>query len=834
MRSAPLSILTCILAVLPVNPASADLNPLPDPDGDSAPGAILWDRPQTLNQCDSLRPGGPPFRGGAEYLTINHDPEGDMPREVAFLADGSAVVVVNRDTDNLMFFDVATRTVTHVVDVGDFPVHLAVSPDNRYVVVANVLSHDVSVIDVATRSLLANVPVAGLQPYRVAITPDSSRAVVGVINDAVISSFSIINLDGLVVENAFNSTPQGVIGFFFTPEPAISGNIFTQFALTPDGAKIILPDYGNARVALYTVPDGAQTLLAVPSGPLAVDVSLDGALAVIQHQTSPGAITTIDLAVPAVLNTFSTVDALSDQIIRITPDKSHAIAAISNNVIFTNLATGARAATINTGVVGDIELSFDGQYAFVSNFNARIIDVPARTLVKTISYAACAESAVSPTQYRAVALNNRFREDLHFYNINGAAGYFEGAALSGPAPEGDCPRSVTVSADGSLAITSNLVSRNISIIDMQARDVRSYVNVGDRAYETAITPDGAYAVALGADDNAVRIIDLAADAVVKSFTISTRPMRVKIAPDGSYAYVLNIAGGDKVSFIRLDGANSAIEAQLPSGETGSVGTYLSGVGLTHDGSIFAVCAGFDDRLNLFDTATKTQIASVPVGDFPLMVAFSPDDTRAYVSNVFSDNVSVVLIDGANSQLIANVGTLDYPVMLTTDAGGNYVYVANVGSNPGIRVLNAATNTFVKTLPYPSGYPAGMYLSWTDNTLYAASSESALFRYAAAGPASAFIDSTPLTASPTNLAFDNWLGVAVLAQPFPDGVDFVQFGCIWDLDADRDVDLSDLAQLLGNYGITAGAKRTDGDLDGDGDVDIADLAELLGHYGTSCS
>jgi len=41
----------------------------------------------------------------------------------------------------------------------------------------------------------------------------------------------------------------------------------------------------------------------------------------------------------------------------------------------------------------------------------------------------------------------------------------------------------------------------------------------------------------------------------------------------------------------------------------------------------------------------------------------------------------------------------------------------------------------------------------------------------------------------------------------------------DLDYDLDVDLVDLAQLLGSYGITAGADYEDGDLDCDGDVDL---------------
>ncbi len=58
-------------------------------------------------------------------------------------------------------------------------------------------------------------------------------------------------------------------------------------------------------------------------------------------------------------------------------------------------------------------------------------------------------------------------------------------------------------------------------------------------------------------------------------------------------------------------------------------------------------------------------------------------------------------------------------------------------------------------------------------------------------------------------------------------------CIGDLDGNGQVNLSDLAQLLGNYGITSGAAYEDGDLDGDGDVDLADLAELLGRYGDVC-
>ena len=71
-------------------------------------------------------------------------------------------------------------------------------------------------------------------------------------------------------------------------------------------------------------------------------------------------------------------------------------------------------------------------------------------------------------------------------------------------------------------------------------------------------------------------------------------------------------------------------------------------------------------------------------------------------------------------------------------------------------------------------------------------------------------------------------------------------CLGGLDADADIDgsgncivaLNDLAQLLGNCGITTGATPDQADIDpppdGDGDVDIADLAALLGQYGDDCN
>ena len=70
----------------------------------------------------------------------------------------------------------------------------------------------------------------------------------------------------------------------------------------------------------------------------------------------------------------------------------------------------------------------------------------------------------------------------------------------------------------------------------------------------------------------------------------------------------------------------------------------------------------------------------------------------------------------------------------------------------------------------------------------------------------------------------------LAWTGEDGLYIVRLWVIGDLNFDNDVDISDLAQLLGNWNTTEGATYSDGDVDEDGDVDIVDLGELLGQYG----
>lgn len=58
-------------------------------------------------------------------------------------------------------------------------------------------------------------------------------------------------------------------------------------------------------------------------------------------------------------------------------------------------------------------------------------------------------------------------------------------------------------------------------------------------------------------------------------------------------------------------------------------------------------------------------------------------------------------------------------------------------------------------------------------------------------------------------------------------------CSADVDGDGDIDISDLAVLLANFGRSDNPGASAGDLDGNGTVDLSDLAGLLAAFGMSC-
>jgi YVTN family beta-propeller protein len=786
------------------------------------------------------------------FVTSETDLDGDSSRQVVVTPDGTQAVIVNAQTNTMTFLDIATRVVTHAVEIGEYPVDVAVTPDGQYALAPCVFSNVLSVVDIATHAEVAQVPLSGEQPYRVVVTPDGTRAIVGVINDAVSSSFSVVDLATLEESSVIDSVSQGVIGGYFTPEYGIFGDTFTSFDVSADSAKIVYGDRGGDRIMIYDIATGAElAALATSDQPAGVDVSPVGNFAVVSCEGTSRRVVKVDLATNSIASSFPMTADLTWQTVKVTPDGQYAIASQLNEVEFVNLTTGALT-RLSTGSPGDIEFSADGLYAFVSNFNSRVISLATRTQVASLSFAACADAATSPTANIAVALNNRFGEDVHVYNISGPSSSFLGRTFTGPGVESDSTRELAMLPDGSAVFFGNCTSWSAGFMDMGSNDISPLVSTAFRTLDAAVSPDGEYVVVTSADGQTVSIIDAVSRTNLVNLPVSDRPSRVVISPDSAFAYVLTLAGTDRIHKIALNGASSSVVATQLAGQTGSVGygfSQFSGIALSPDGSTLAVCRSFDDILRLIDTATMSIVADVPVNpttstDFPLRVAFHPDGTRAYVSVNFGNAVQVVNIAGGASSVIATISGIQAPMTLDLDESGDYLYVGTVtGGTGSVRVIATATNALVKSVFLPmTGTVNATHLSSEDGKMYVAGSDVAggrLWVVTAAGPASAFERTISLSAGPADLAFSESLGQAVVSLPVPDGLEVVQVrdaACFSDYTGDTVVDILDFLDFIDDFSAcelqpAPCGSLGDADFNGDTFVDILDFLDFIDAFST---
>src|SRR4029077_6768895 len=150
--------------------------------------------------------------------------------------------------------------------------------------------------------------------------------------------------------------------------------IFTRFALTPDGRRIVLPVLFESRVVVYDRQTGAQ-LASIPTleGPWDLDISSDGAFAIIAHEmdAESGEITRIDLRQLRVERRYSTPLSPSSPRLRITPNRRTVLVTGFSDTeggltAFIDLQSGAVTSTVIGGVAEQIVLTADGKSAFLA------------------------------------------------------------------------------------------------------------------------------------------------------------------------------------------------------------------------------------------------------------------------------------------------------------------------------------------------------------------------------------------------------------------------------------------------------------------------------------
>ncbi|MGX5682878.1 cell wall-binding repeat-containing protein [Schumannella luteola] len=271
-------------------------------------------------------------------------------------------------------------------------------------------------------------------------------------------------------------------------------------------------------------------------------------------------------------------------------------------------------------------------------------------------------------------------------------------------PVGDQPLGVAVTPDGTKAWVANWGSTTISIIDTATNTVSTTTTSGGSGpYAIVFTADGAFAYVTNYFNGVISKIEVATRDVVDFYDYGGFPEGAALNPDESALYV---ADTNSDQLLKIDTATmEAVGSGIP------VGDFPVSVELAPNGTELWVTNnsdGVSDTVSVVSLATDTEVATIAVGGFPTDIVF--DDTFAYVTS--EDTNVVEKISVATRQVVTSIPTGDGPFGLAFSPDGRYLYVANENddtvSDLGLAVDRIAgadrflTSVAVSQEAFPSG------------------------------------------------------------------------------------------------------------------------------------
>jgi len=173
------------------------------------------------------------------------------------------------------------------------------------------------------------------------------------------------------------------------------------------------------------------------------------------------------------------------------------------------------------------------------------------------------------------------------------------------------------------------------------------------------------------------------------------PSFVAVAPDGKHAYVAN---GDAQVITVVDTAVNQVTATIPL--AAGPPQFLT---FARDGRMLYV-AIFNDQqtkhaIDVLDTVSDTEIATIPQPGSPFDPAISPDGTLLYVPNHDVAALSVISTD--TNTVIGKINVAPDPHSIALSRDGSRAYTANHESGL-VSVINTATREVVATIPVGFG------------------------------------------------------------------------------------------------------------------------------------
>jgi YVTN family beta-propeller protein len=700
------------------------------------------------------------------------DPEGDFMLRSTFTNDGSKILVCNGGTDNVTVFDWETMEAVAVIEVGNYPCDVAVTDD--YAIIPCIFGDQIYVVDLDDYSnMTVFAGPTGNQPAVVEVSPDGQYAYVA---SDIDDGLTVINLSNLSIENSFGNFPIHLLTYSWISTGGRSTFKFSRFEVSPDGQHLIV---GNAdNEVLYINTSNGNVDYSIPGIPncFVVGLSGDGSKTIaLSDENNVFQAFQIDNSTHQVTGTAElTGNYLATFEVGVNQDGSKAFVGIGNNSsAIVRFASSDFIVFTQTYTPFWIGTSPDHQYAINGQYRFSVLDFESESIVGQKWGWTQDFGCVSPVNMSVVGYDPLRYEGIYYFDCNDPTTIdMKGKTQSGWPPEGDTPYRIAISPDGSKAVTSNSLSENTSIIDLNTYTVDTIIFLGEKSDAIGITHNSEWAVLGGYDLHTIKLVNLSTNEFVTSVLTGQRPLMVAISPDDEYAYIGNLQG-NSVSIVALDGENSYEVTEIPTGVIGlswAAFGVRSSVEVDPTGEYILVAASFEDKVQVIDIGQQAIVANLPVGTFPLKIAFNETGDYAAVTNYNSDNFSIIHVDGASSSVVGTFSSNgDGPLRLAYNPVNDEFGIINYSTKSVINV-DAQTGSVNSTDYYTQyGNPIQIFYDTEGTPIVLTLSNNNAPGHLIRGD-----EAVVLPATPTYFDYCPATNTAVVCMPGPDFVTVVEY------------------------------------------------------------
>jgi len=246
------------------------------------------------------------------------------------------------------------------------------------------------------------------------------------------------------------------------------------------------------------------------------------------------------------------------------------------------------------------------------------------------------------------------------------------------------PNNIAITKDGGRVLVAIRTPRGaVDVINTKSLRLSKTIPVNGGAHNVYVTPDGNFAVSGSIDEKLATVIDLQTGEAAwqVKFDAGVRPMAFESGTNGSASRIfVQLSGFNGFAIIDFAKRAEIARIKLPDNPRGfgaaegRLGTPSHGIGVSPDGKSLwvnstvanAVFSYSLPDLKLLGHAALPEVhplTGAPTGAVPEWITFTPDSKAVYVSNSAAGSVSV--IDSATRTLIAVIPVGDVPKRMNT-------------------------------------------------------------------------------------------------------------------------------------------------------------------------